>query len=101
MRVTEENYHEVLTPGREVFKVYGLGIRSFMIRIRVTGNFVCHRATWWAGVTENSFGITMLNRPGIFISLQDAGIIPNSYNKHQTFTTWKEAVEYLAEVIHA
>ena len=31
-------------------------------------------------------------------SLMDMGIIPNDYNHHRTFTTWKEACEYVMQV---
>lgn len=101
--------------GQTLYKVYGLGSRSFMEKIFVNSRPKVHTTTT---VYDQDFSSTFeyifidyevlanpLPSSSLFscggyisnMSLQDCGIIPNNYNQHRTFTSKKKAKKYLEQ----
>lgn len=80
-----------LKKGQTFYKVYALGHRSFIETIRVASDVKAE---------TYSFGnfIYVEDPEGTQHSLQDAGIIPNNYNKHKSFYEYSDAEKYLEQV---
>lgn len=75
--------------GDVLYIVYALEEKSFIQKIVIIGQPYYHNNIGWfckyesEGGYENDF------------SLQDAGIIPNTYNNHKTFVHRENAEKYL------
>ena len=84
-----------ISVGASLYKVYRLGTQCWITKVTVTGYPYVNDIGWWLPIKK--YNRYMEEHHHEDMSMQDAGILPNTYNKHTTVNTLAEALKIKRE----